>query len=127
MRSTGVTTRQILVRVAALCLAFISSTDALSTPVPRSEPALRPAPGAAILTVTRAGSGRGRVVSRPPGIVCGADCSEAYPVGTFLLLRARPLEGSTFTGWIGPCSGVEPCIVEMSYHRTVTAMFAGTF
>ena len=30
------------------------------------------------LTVTRSGSGIGMVTSNPPGIACGADCSESY-------------------------------------------------
>ncbi|TAN35412.1 hypothetical protein EPN27_03920, partial [Patescibacteria group bacterium] len=53
------------------------------------------------LTVTKAGSGTGTVISAPPGITCGADCTEVYPAGTGVTLTATADSGSTFTGWSG--------------------------
>ena len=119
--------RRALLRSIAFCLVAVCSTDVLSRESLAANPAFQPTASVAILTVTRAGSGRGRIVSYPRGIVCGSDCSEAFPTGTVLTLRARPFEGSTFTGWSGPCWGMEPCTVEMRFHRSVTATFAGTF
>ncbi len=77
------------------------------------------------LTVTRAGSGTGTVTSSPPGINCGADCSEPYPFNTQVTLTATPATGSTFTGWSGEgCSGTGTCVVSMTQARAVTATFA---
>jgi uncharacterized repeat protein (TIGR02543 family) len=80
--------------------------------------------GTALLTVTRAGSGNGRVSSAPAGIVCGQDCSESYPLGTTVTLTATPLRSSTFVGWSGACSGTGSCTVNMNANQTVTATFA---
>ena len=44
------------------------------------------------LKVTRSGTGRGRVMSSPPGIDCPTDCSEAYTRGTMVTLTATPDE-----------------------------------
>src|SRR5207245_124723 len=42
------------------------------------------------LKVTRSGTGRGRVMSSPPGIDCPTNCSEAYTKGTMVALTATP-------------------------------------
>jgi hypothetical protein len=41
-----------------------------------------------VLTVIRSGSGAGMVVSAPVGITCGADCDQADPAGTTVMLSA---------------------------------------
>lgn len=75
------------------------------------------------LTVTRAGAGTGTVTSSPAGIDCGADCSEAFRLGTQVTLAATPAPGSTFDGFSGAgCSGAT-CTVTMSAARSVTASF----
>jgi hypothetical protein len=77
------------------------------------------------LTVTKLGSGTGTVTSSPPGINCGADCSEAYAFGTPVTLTAQAGSGSRFDGWGGACSGSSPtCSVTMSSDRSVTATFS---
>jgi len=81
-----------------------------------------PPPATSTLTVTR--SGQGTVVSAPTGITCGADCSEAYAVGTAVTLSALPSRGWEFAGWTGAgCSGKAPCTVTLSGTTQVAAPF----
>ena len=76
------------------------------------------------LSVSRVGSGSGRVVSDVSGINCGEDCQEAYDSGQSVTLTANADIGSTFTGWVGGgCSGTGPCTVTMDRSRHVTAQF----
>ncbi len=78
------------------------------------------------LTVTKGGSGKGSVVSTPPGINCDMNCpwaSSSYNPNTTVTLTATPASGSTFTGWSGNCSGTGSCTVTMSQNRSVTAAF----
>jgi hypothetical protein len=75
------------------------------------------------LTVNKNGTGTGRVTSSPSGINCGTDCSESYSEGTTVTLTASPDAGSTFTGWIGACSGTGACQVSMTSNKTATATF----
>ena len=83
-----------------------------------------PPPTTATLTVTKAGSGKGTVRSRPPGILCGTDCSQSYTSGTVVTLRAIPAAGSTFTGWSGACTSTGRCTVTMNESKAVTATFS---
>jgi uncharacterized repeat protein (TIGR02543 family) len=76
-----------------------------------------------LLTVTKAGDGGGTVTSSPPGIVCGADCTEPYNQGTTVTLAATPNSTSTFAGWSGACGGTGPCTVTMNASQSVTATF----
>ena len=77
------------------------------------------------LTVALAGTGTGSVSSNPPGISCGADCSESYTSGTVVTLTAVAEVGSVFSGWSGACSGTAlTCPVTMGGARSVTATFA---
>ena len=76
-----------------------------------------------VLSVPKAGSGSGTVISTPAGITCGATCSVSYDSGTVVTLSAAPASDSTFTGWSGACSGAGACTVTMSAARTVTATF----
>jgi hypothetical protein len=70
------------------------------------------------------GDGTGSVVSDPPGIDCGADCSEAYTGETVITLTATPAAGSVFTGWSAPdCPGTGPCVVTLPEGRNITATF----
>jgi hypothetical protein len=75
------------------------------------------------LTVTKAGSGDGTVTSVPSGISCGSACSQGFVSGSTVELSATADGESTFTGWIGACSGTGTCSVTMSAARTVTATF----
>jgi hypothetical protein len=75
------------------------------------------------LTVAKNGTGSGTVTSSPPGINCGATCSQTYTQGTVVTLTPTPTAGSTFAGWSGDCTGTGVCTVTMSQARSVTATF----
>ena len=77
------------------------------------------------LAVSRVGGGT--VTSDPPGINCGADCTETYAAGTTVTLTATPATGFKFTGWSGACAGTANCVVVMSQARNVTATFIQAF
>ena len=53
------------------------------------------------LTVSKSGTGSGTVTSNPPGIDCGADCTENYDENTEVTLMVTPDAGSIFTIWTG--------------------------
>ena len=75
------------------------------------------------LTVSRAGSGFGRVSSAPPGISCAPTCSRNFVYGTSVTLIATPAAGSVFSGWSEACSGTGTCRVTMSRAQSVTVRF----
>ena len=54
-----------------------------------------------ILRIEKNGSGSGSVISDPPGIACGDDCSQDFISGTTVSLTAAPSSGSIFQGWPG--------------------------
>jgi len=76
------------------------------------------------LTVTKSGTGSGKVTSMPSGIDCGTDCNETYNNNTMVVLTATPALGSTFDGWTGACTNTTgTCTVTMTQARSVTAHF----
>ena len=76
------------------------------------------------LTVTKAGTGTGTVISSPAGINCGVDCSQDYDHGTLVTLTPTPGVGQQFDGWSADCSGSGACVVTMDQARSVTATFS---
>ena len=84
-------------------------------------------PGTNTLTVTVAG--QGTVTSTPAGISCGAntanDCSQSYPAGQVVTLKATQIRGWAFAGWSGDCAFVRGnfCRVTMTSAKSVTATF----
>jgi ELWxxDGT repeat protein len=52
-------------------------------------------------------------------------CNFLYRVGTPVHLQALGLQGSTFLGWSGACTGTDPCDVTLDGPRQVTATFRG--
>jgi hypothetical protein len=82
--------------------------------------------GANTLTVTKSGTGAGRVTSNPTGIDCGSACMYSlFPSTTVVTLTASASAGSAFTGWSGGgCTGTASCTVTMNQARNVTATFA---
>jgi hypothetical protein len=77
------------------------------------------------LTVTKDGTGTGRVTSAPAGIDCGATCSAEFANGSVVSLTPTPDAGSLFDGWSGACTGTGACSVTMDAAKSVTATFAG--
>ncbi len=74
------------------------------------------------VTVNKAGTGLGSVISAPNGINCGATCNFQFPGGTSITLTATPSAGSVFSGWSGGgCSGTGTCV--LSTTTAVTATF----
>lgn len=77
-----------------------------------------------MLSVQKAGAGRGSVTSSHGGIVCGPTCSWVFPAGSLVTLTASPDPGSAFAGWSGGgCSGVGTCELALGGHTSVTATF----
>jgi outer membrane protein assembly factor BamB len=82
-------------------------------------------PATFMLKVSTAGSGQGQISSSPSGINCGGDCEESYAKDSSITLTATPMNGSSFAGWGGSCSGTSPsCTVKMTAAKTVGASFA---
>ncbi len=75
------------------------------------------------LGVNGSGSGQGTVTSSPGGIDCGDECVEVFTSLTEVTLTATAEPGSTFTGWTGPCSGTDTCVLTMDQTRSVSATF----
>jgi Tol biopolymer transport system component/subtilisin-like proprotein convertase family protein len=96
-------------------------------------PRLVTVPPTPILTVTRAGTGGGTVTG--PGIDCGGDCTEGYPLDTPVTLSAAPDDGSRFTGFSGDpdcadgavtMSGSRECIATFLRVATLTVTVTGS-
>lgn len=76
------------------------------------------------LFVKSPAAGTGTVTSKPAGIACGSDCSDAFRSGASVVLSAAADTSSNFTGWGGACSGQAPtCTVPMVESRSVMAFF----
>jgi hypothetical protein len=81
------------------------------------------------VSVTRSGSGTGRVVATGGGIDCGNDCSEMLFAQTQLVLRATPDTGNVLAGWTGcTSSSGDTCNVTVAGTgpQAVTARFERT-
>ncbi len=77
------------------------------------------------LTVTRQGSGAGRVTSDPAGINCGTECTFTYVTGVEVTLTATPDPGFVFAGWTGCDSTIgNACTVTMVINKFVYATFS---
>lgn len=79
------------------------------------------------LTVIRSGDYVGTFTVDPYGWKewgdCLYECSTTYIRGTQVTLDDSPVEGITFEGWSGPCSGTGSCTVTMNGDRTVEARY----
>ncbi len=78
------------------------------------------------LNVYTDGTGSGVVISDPPGIDCGADCSEPLSIGAVITLTATTDPDSTFAGWSGDMvSAANPVTLTMDSSKLITATFKG--
>lgn len=75
------------------------------------------------LTVTKAGSGKGDVLSSDKVISCGNKCISPYAPDTIVKLSAKASSGSIFAGWSGACTGTASCTVTIADAMNVTATF----
>ena len=90
----------------------------------------RPAPEAAcdapcFVSVTKIGSGAGRVTSEPAGVDCGSVCFVVTDSDQRMTLVASPAPGSSFTGWVGDCNpaSANRCGLYFDTATEVTAIF----
>jgi hypothetical protein len=88
-----------------------------------------PAPSCSIqmltLTLSKPGSGTGKVVSSDSGISCGTTCSASFAYGTVITLTATADAGQTFVGWAGAgCKGAGVCSFTMTSDTAVSATFS---
>jgi hypothetical protein len=77
------------------------------------------------ISVKKAGTGAGSVVSEPNGLDCGGVCVGYFTDGQTVTLSAISSGNSTFVGWSGEgCSGTGTCVVEAGGStKNVTATF----
>jgi hypothetical protein len=79
--------------------------------------------------VSKAGTGKGSIVSNPAVVWCTPECTGntvTLAAGTALTLTATPLVGNTFLGWSGACSGTGTCTTTLDAARNVTATFSAS-
>ena len=80
------------------------------------------------LTVTKSGTGSGTVSSSPAGVNCGDTCTNVFDLKTPITLTATADAGSTFTGWIGVCTGTNPSNSQFTFtaNSSCTAVFTSS-
>jgi hypothetical protein len=99
-------------------------TAGFASASPPPPPPPPPPPATQSLTVAKAGTGAGNVVSSPAGIDCGSTCSANFTSGSQVVLTAVAGSGSSLTGWSGDCSGsIATCTLTMDAAKNVTATF----
>lgn len=79
------------------------------------------------VTVTRAGTGSGRVIGSAGGIDCGSTCTGTFYYGNQVTLAAVSNAGSTFQGWSGACAGQDStCELTVTGAVSAAATFASS-
>ncbi len=78
------------------------------------------------LTVSRTGTGEGRVRSTDStAIDCGTTCTATFTLGASVTLEASASAGSKFDGWSGACTGTgATCVVTLDAAKSVSASFS---
>jgi Divergent InlB B-repeat domain len=74
------------------------------------------------VTISKAGTGSGTVVSVPAGINCGATCVASFDTGIQVTLIPSSDGGSTFSGWSGDADCADG-IITMNADVSCTASF----
>lgn len=77
------------------------------------------------VSVAKAGTGAGSVVSEPEGVSCGGACTVYFTDGETITLSAIAAAHSSFAGWSGEgCSGTSTCqVLAGTSTKKVTATF----
>jgi hypothetical protein len=75
------------------------------------------------LVVSTSGGGTGTIISSPPGIQCGVNCTAMFEHGTSVTLTATPDSQVEFRGWPGACPGTGPCTFTMDGPTSIVADF----
>jgi hypothetical protein len=76
------------------------------------------------VSVSKAGSGTGRVTSDPAGIYCDADCQSIFHGGVTVTFTASDGPGSVFSGWSDAECGTNPtCAIDIESDVSLTATF----
>lgn len=79
------------------------------------------------VSVTRKGTGLGKVGSSPGGVLCLSNCSSTsamFKEQTNVTLTATPSKHFTFEGWSGDCTGKGTCVLSaLSADKAVEAEF----
>ena len=57
---------------------------------------------------------------------CDGGCNPPVNLNDTVTITATPDQWSTFTGWVGACSGTGDCLVTMDGSKTVAALFTRT-
>jgi uncharacterized delta-60 repeat protein len=125
---TGSTLTPVSVGSCQVSAAHMGDTNYLASPVETRTITINAAPTTATLSVSKSGTGSGRVAGTP--IDCGSTCSATVSLGDGVLLTATPDAGSVFFGWTGACalSGVMPtcALTGISADTAVGAIFNRT-
>lgn len=93
--------------------------------VDRDEAACAP-PAVTVSIESRGNATFGFVRSSPAGLDCSdPPCRASFPVGTLVTLESQTVSQFRhgFSGWGGPCSGLDECSFVVSANVTVTAAF----
>jgi CUB/sushi domain-containing protein len=78
------------------------------------------------LTVNKAGSGLGSVVSSSSTVInCGTTCVATLGYNTAVTITATADAGQSFVGWDSPaCKGKQACTIQMTKDTVVNAVFS---
>jgi hypothetical protein len=108
---------------AALSAVVLAPGGAARAEVPAPRVACDGAP--CFVSVTKIGSGAGRVTSEPAGLDCGSTCFLVTDEFASMTLVASPASGSVFTGWAGDCRAVSGsrCQLYFDTAKEMTAIF----
>ncbi|MCA9840239.1 MAG: hypothetical protein KC422_25235 [Trueperaceae bacterium] len=101
-----------------------SQAEATVTYIEENTPTPPTSPDKLSLQLVLSGSGLGKVTSTPGGLDCPTVCSSEFAQNTEITLSAVAQEGSSFTGWSGPCEGFGAiCTFTLGASSSITASF----
>ncbi|HXU67812.1 MAG TPA: hypothetical protein VN947_00710 [Polyangia bacterium] len=119
--SRGTTSGNVEPGTTDLTLVFGQGTSSGGDLGPQGPPTLT-------VTTTNLGGANGVVtgssVPAQTDINCGTDCMRSYTSGSQVTLTATPGSGYYFAGWSGDCNNFDPCVLDMTADKTVSATFA---